>query len=163
MIDPGLPLHFFLKLCSLCFSSLIHTTGTCYLFSPFLGRILPPNDETEVPCWSCYSIPLILHQEGGWTLCFRFSSKPLQGSEPSVSHRRLAPRAVVPSAYSEVVLLLTHLVSEHPDSTLSSFTTQLQFWICGMVSVMSSGTFSAIVSSNRLCAISSFLTFWNSA
>ena len=27
--------------------------GTYSLFSPFLGRILPPNDTTELPCCSC--------------------------------------------------------------------------------------------------------------
>lgn len=63
---------------------------------------------------------------------FVFSPQPPRGSEPSISHRRLLPTVLAPSAYSRATRLFTCHISEHPNSSLSILTTQLVFWICGL-------------------------------
>ena len=74
-----------------------------------------------------------------------WASKPPWSSEPPFSPRRLVLRVPAPSASSEVLLLMTCLISEHPNSSLFIFAAQLTFWICGLVSVLSCGAFSAIM------------------
>lgn len=89
-----------------------------YLFSPFLRRILPPNDITELPCCSCYqeewhnSVLHILPKASSrlWTFC---------QSQKASSH------GAGPTSLLWGHADFTCHISEHPNSILSIFITQL--------------------------------------
>lgn len=86
--------------------------------------------------------PLICHQEEGCNSVLHLS-KPPGGSDPSVGHRRCSRSAGLISVLWGVTLLLTCCIANHSCSVLSIFATQLIFWIYGLASAISSGTFSA--------------------
>lgn len=149
---PGLPLNF----CKTLFSESVLCASIPQSIQWIRIKTISSLRFSKVYCpqrtkWSCPAV--FAMSSGSRQVSHWFSiggmkrfwaSKPPWGSEPPFSPRRLVLRVPAPSAHSEVLLLVTCLISEHPDSSLFIFAAQLTSWICGLVSVLSCGPFSAI-------------------
>lgn len=123
------------KLCfriySLCFIPPIYTMDPGSKLSLlFLSQsTVPPKNKMELSCCFCYVIweqacfPLILQ----WRNRRGFGLLTSLRLEPPFSPRSLVLRVPAPSAHPEVLLPVTCLISEHPNSSLFVFAAQLTF------------------------------------